>query len=270
MTICFVTYNTLSRLFSYLWGIKPVIPSTQNPKSININRNAHCSSLSITPTIENQLETAISRVSTDLHFVSTTFSKADNNTRPSSLNMETRPLHRDLAATFQASLPTIELKDLPDNSQDCHICKEPFENPGPHTSDNIEVPVKLPCTHIMGSSCLAAWLENHKTCPMCRVVLFSRLDSASDEHLRNVQNSMRADVQAMEADMEALLALERESTELSAQLVRGTRGRRGSRGGRREESLLIERLADIDDELVAIEGRIGEARIRLERFEAEG
>lgn len=88
------------------------------------------------------------------------------------------------AATFLESLPIIKPEDLPESSQICHICQEDFDDPDAEGAEKAEVPVKLPCNHIMGSECLARWCDGHNSCPMCRATLFvqdvpqSRLEEA--------------------------------------------------------------------------------------------
>ena len=73
------------------------------------------------------------------------------------------------------SLPIVKKEELPENSQICHICKEPFDEPDP-VPEMIENAVKLPCNHIMGESCLKRWLENNtnNSCPLCRANLFGQ------------------------------------------------------------------------------------------------
>lgn len=79
-----------------------------------------------------------------------------------------------LAKAFLESLPIVKHEELPENSQICHICKEPFDapNPDPEMMESAEVAVKLPCSHIMGFECLKRWLEDNSSCPMCRAKLF--------------------------------------------------------------------------------------------------
>ena len=60
-----------------------------------------------------------------------------------------------------------ELRDV----TSCVICHEAFL-----TGDSPEVPVKLPCSHIVGAQCLMRWLSPlarngnwmNNSCPMCR------------------------------------------------------------------------------------------------------
>ncbi|WP_422136097.1 RING finger protein [Endozoicomonas sp. ALD040] len=45
-------------------------------------------------------------------------------------------------------------------SEECPICYAPFAES--------EVKVFEPCTHMFHERCLATWLVNNRTCPMCR------------------------------------------------------------------------------------------------------
>lgn len=51
--------------------------------------------------------------------------------------------------------------DLEVNQYDrsCPICQEPYHH---------ERPAKLPCGHVFGHRCAARWIEQAKSCPMCR------------------------------------------------------------------------------------------------------
>ena len=97
------------------------------------------------------------------------------NVEPSLLSLLQRPPSQATAlANFLKSLPTVKPEDLPEDSQGCNICTEPFVHPT--AGQDSESAVKLPCSHIMGSACLAKWLEDpiRNSCPMCRAVLFSQ------------------------------------------------------------------------------------------------
>lgn len=50
----------------------------------------------------------------------------------------------------------------------CVICRERF---WPFDSD--ELPVRLPCNHVVGEDCLSAWIAERKgSCPVCRYVFW--------------------------------------------------------------------------------------------------
>lgn len=70
----------------------------------------------------------------------------------------------DANLAFLASLPVVSIDDLAEGSNICPICREAFEN-----TEHFEVPVRLPCSHIFGKSCISKWISNN-TCPLCRAV----------------------------------------------------------------------------------------------------
>ena len=53
----------------------------------------------------------------------------------------------------------------------CSICLEKCGEMS-HETGLIELPVRLPCQHIVGSGCISHWLQTNNTCPMCRRVFF--------------------------------------------------------------------------------------------------
>ena len=79
------------------------------------------------------------------------------------------------AKAFLGSLPIHPLNDLPKDDRDCPICIETYSRLGEH-------PVRLPCGHLMGKTCLFKWLNssvvnaNRNACPTCRADLFERDD----------------------------------------------------------------------------------------------
>lgn len=62
---------------------------------------------------------------------------------------------------------------LADDGQECMICKEEFDARLPET-ETMERQIRLPCNlkHTVGSDCIAAWLQAHSTCPICRYEFF--------------------------------------------------------------------------------------------------
>ena len=53
----------------------------------------------------------------------------------------------------------------------CSICLEEYGTLSRETG-TIEVEVRLPCNHCTGSACIATWLKNHNSCPICRREFF--------------------------------------------------------------------------------------------------
>lgn len=64
------------------------------------------------------------------------------------------------------SFPAIATPDLPEGYQDCPICQESYES-----NEDSEVPVRLPCQHIFGRTCISKWLSEN-TCPLCRATIY--------------------------------------------------------------------------------------------------
>lgn len=64
--------------------------------------------------------------------------------------------------------PTVTQKDLRDSrgEKSCSICCVDYADG--------HIPVRTPCNHIFGQNCLAAWLVDHDTCPMCRTDIAGR------------------------------------------------------------------------------------------------
>lgn len=72
-----------------------------------------------------------------------------------------------LPRTFLASLVHVPLEHFPLDEQECGICTMTYRARG-RGDRTTEYAVRLPCNHIYGKNCLAAWLANHSTCPTCR------------------------------------------------------------------------------------------------------
>jgi len=47
--------------------------------------------------------------------------------------------------------------------------EETFQEPNPKEEEEGEAPVRMPCGHIFGATCLKEWLYQSPTCPLCRV-----------------------------------------------------------------------------------------------------
>ena len=79
-------------------------------------------------------------------------------------------LRRKKVTSYVESLPRVSPQELGDDA-DCHICLLQYHG---RTTDTepLEEPVRLPCSHILGSSCLWHWLIKSTTCPTCRRNLF--------------------------------------------------------------------------------------------------
>ena len=173
------------------------------------------------------------------------------------------------AKTFLESLPIVKLEDLPENCDSCHICKELYDDPVPEVV--VESPVKLPCNHIMGSECLAKWLDDNNTCPMCRTTFFAQ-ETSNEERLRvRLENLMarttrRANerqwgaLSAAVADNNSrtrdLLALSEETNELFVRL-----GELQNAPDTEENRAEISRITDRNEEIDELLERLEEARV---------
>ena len=99
-----------------------------------------------------------------------------------------------MAEAFLHQLPCVRRGVLGKSDQRCFICLEDYGTV-PSANGIIERPVKLPCSHIMGSECIAIWVscaagagKNNNTCPVCRRVLFENeplpMSASRAEHIR--------------------------------------------------------------------------------------
>lgn len=53
----------------------------------------------------------------------------------------------------------------------CDICLQETGNMSRQTG-LVELLVRLPCSHMVGSGCIGVWLKDHNTCPLCRREFF--------------------------------------------------------------------------------------------------
>ena len=60
---------------------------------------------------------------------------------------------------------------IPDEEERCSICFEEYGTLSRETG-TIEVAMRLPCNHCIGSACIATWLKNRNSCPLCRCEFF--------------------------------------------------------------------------------------------------
>ncbi|KAI9794195.1 MAG: hypothetical protein M1816_006120 [Peltula sp. TS41687] len=90
-----------------------------------------------------------------------------------------REMHtRRATARAIAGLVKVEIETLDEEDRSCSICMEPFGEPEP-TEGKIEYPVRMPCGHVYGLTCLKTWLKEHCTCPSCRRKVESEFRSYS-------------------------------------------------------------------------------------------
>ena len=63
----------------------------------------------------------------------------------------------------------------------CVICLDKYNTPSRETGTS-EVAIRLPCNHIIGSACIATWLKDHNSCPICRREFFQAQPRPHLEH----------------------------------------------------------------------------------------
>lgn len=78
-------------------------------------------------------------------------------------------------AEFLSGLEQIALEDLHADDRFCPICLDPYVAPSEgEPSENEERPVKLPCGHVFGQSCVSTLRHESYKCPMCRSMSLDR------------------------------------------------------------------------------------------------
>ncbi|KAF6237358.1 hypothetical protein HO173_004248 [Letharia columbiana] len=81
--------------------------------------------------------------------------------------------HFNMAKEFLNQLLRLENSIKFDSGQRCMICLEECGSLSSHTGI-IECLMRLPCNHLVGSHCVATWLHDHNTCPVCKVYFSQR------------------------------------------------------------------------------------------------
>ncbi|MCJ1464558.1 hypothetical protein MMC07_003171 [Pseudocyphellaria aurata] len=83
-------------------------------------------------------------------------------------------LAADDADAVVAALPAV---DAPEE-ESCPICMDPYDA----DDDEAEPAVRLPCRHVLGGDCLAAWFRTGtETCPLCRAPVNDTATDSDDE-----------------------------------------------------------------------------------------
>lgn len=80
---------------------------------------------------------------------------------------------------LNSGLTPVNLSSLDADEIKCPICTVQYGARG-HPEDVLEDPVKIPCGHIYGAVCIAAWLQDNNTCPTCRAILYNDLSIEED------------------------------------------------------------------------------------------
>ena len=78
-----------------------------------------------------------------------------------------------MAQEFRQRLLRSENVERVDEAQNltCMICLEKYGTINPSTGA-VEVQIRLPCSHMVGSICISTWLSGQNSCPLCREEFF--------------------------------------------------------------------------------------------------
>jgi hypothetical protein len=85
-----------------------------------------------------------------------------------------RMIRREQLRMVWRMLEPVRMTDLPREDRTCGICRKKIGQPLPrddgeevHAIEHIELPVRLPCNHIYGRSCIETWLTREGLRPAC-------------------------------------------------------------------------------------------------------
>lgn len=184
---------------------------------------------------------------------------------------------KSTAADFLESLPIVKPEHLRDDSDICHICKEPFNDSDPGFAANSELPVQLSCNHIMGSACLATWFHSSNSCPMCRATLFPQEVSsweplqalATDLALRQVVWTRRAEEDRSQVLPAQVQFFRRELRELAEENERYLRRFLALETVPETEGELAE-VVELGWGMLRIDARLEEIEVQIRRLGREG
>ena len=76
-----------------------------------------------------------------------------------------------MAQEFLDQLLRMENTVKVDEQETCMVCLESYGTLNSSTGA-IEVQVRLPCSHLVGTICIATWLRDNNSCPACRATFF--------------------------------------------------------------------------------------------------
>lgn len=91
----------------------------------------------------------------------------------------------------------------------CSVCLQEYHTLS-STSGAVELAIRLPCHHIIGSVCMKTWLQTSNTCPICRYELYPAGDlkhptGASDDDTASDSDDSDTDDDASDDDEVTLL-----------------------------------------------------------------
>ena len=98
-----------------------------------------------------------------------------------------------MAPHFPPHFPIVTQKDLRESKgeKSCSICCVDYADG--------HIPVRTPCNHIFGQNCLAAWLADNDTCPMCRADITGPLRHQSSSRRDEPSTRSRAGTEVSRA-----------------------------------------------------------------------
>ena len=99
---------------------------------------------------------------------------------PQDRNPDTNSKERTEAEDFRDKL--LQTSIATQDGQECIICYEELGKMNLQTG-LIELQVRLPCDHVVGSGCVFRWLKDNNTCPICRRKFFPEDPRQHLEHL---------------------------------------------------------------------------------------
>jgi len=92
-----------------------------------------------------------------------------------------------MSQEFLVQLLTSDNRVTSGPRQTCHICLQECDTISTETGI-IECPIRLPCSHVIGSACIAKWLRTNNTCPICRHKFFPAQSPTSDSDSDDEEN----------------------------------------------------------------------------------
>lgn len=104
-------------------------------------------------------------------------SKASPSTQRFGIIGAAEPVRKIYDGKMTALVPIYNLSDikisrLSGEDHRCPICTVSYVSDSSQGGDEAEAAVRLPCSHVIGSKCLAVWLQKGYTCPFCRNELY--------------------------------------------------------------------------------------------------
>ena len=103
-----------------------------------------------------------------------------------------------------------------DTQDHCVICLQETGAMSPETGF-IELMLRLPCNHLVGSGCIAMWLKENNSCPICREVFFPAQPRPYLEH-DVMEDHEEQEVEDEEEEEDRRLLLERMCQDYCLQL----------------------------------------------------